>query len=95
MAFTEQGLAMLSGILNSERAIEVNIQIMRAFVRLRRLRATHADLAKKLEALESKYDSQFRVVFEAIRALMAEPEKPKRPIGFTAKEKHAGYVAKP
>ena len=57
MAFTEQGLAMLSGILNSERAIEVNIQIMRAFVRLRRLLATNADLAKKLEALESKYDS--------------------------------------
>ena len=95
MAFTEQGLAMLSGILNSERAIEVNIQIMRAFVRLRRLLATNADLAKKLEALESKYDSQFRVVFEAIRALMAEPEKPRRTIGFTVKEKRAAYAKKP
>ena len=95
MAFTEQGVAMLSGILNSDRAIEVNIQIMRTFVRLRRLLATHADLAKKMEAIESKYDSQFRVVFDAIRALMAEPEKPRRPIGFTAKEKRAGYAVKP
>jgi hypothetical protein len=95
MAFTEQGLAMLSGILNSERAIEVNIQIVRAFVRLRRLLSTNADLAKKLEALESKYDSQFRVVFEAIRALMAEPEKPRRTIGFTVKEKRAAYAKKP
>jgi len=95
MAFTEQGVAMLSSVLNSERAIEVNIQIMRAFVRLRRLLSTNADLARKLEALEQKYDSQFRIVFDAIRAMMAEPEKPKRPIGFTAKEKRAGYGAKP
>jgi len=95
MAFTEQGVAMLSSILNSERSIEVNIQIMRAFVRLRRLVATNAELARKLEALEQKYDSQFRVVFDAIRALMAEPEKPRRPIGFTAKEKSAAYSVKP
>ncbi len=95
LAFTEQGVAMLSSVLNSDRSIEVNIQIMRAFVRLRRILATHADLARKLEALEQKYDGQFRIVFDAIRALMAEPEKPRRHIGFTAKEKRATYVAKP
>jgi hypothetical protein len=94
-AFTEQGVAMLSGVLNSERAIQVHIAIMRAFVRLRRLLSTNADLSRKLEALEQKYDSQFRVVFEAIRALMAEPEKPRRPIGFTAKEQRAAYGVKP
>jgi len=90
--FTEQGVAMLSSVLKSKQAVQVNIQIMRAFVRLRQMLATNADLTRKLEALEQKYDSQFRVVFDAIRALMAEPEKPKRPIGFTAKEKHAGWV---
>ncbi len=66
-AFTEQGVAMLSSVLNSERAIKVNIEIMRAFVRLRRMLASHADLARKLDALERKYDTQFKVVFEAIR----------------------------
>jgi len=81
-AFTEQGVAMLSSVLNSERAIEVSIQIMRAFVRLRQMLASNADLSRKLEALEQKYDSHFRVVFDAIRALMAEPAKPKRTIGF-------------
>jgi len=95
MAFTEQGVAMLSSVLNSERVFEVNIQIMRAFVRLRQMLATNADLARKLEVLERKYDSQFRVVFDAIRALMAEPEKPRRPIGFTAKEKRMAYAVKP
>ena len=85
-AFTEQGVAMLAGVLNSPRAIQVNIAIMRAFVRLRRLLATNADLARKLEAIEEKYDGQFRVVFDAIRALMQEPKKSKRTIGFTAKE---------
>jgi phage regulator Rha-like protein len=73
-AFTEQGIAMLSSVLNSERAIEVNIQIMRAFVELREMIATHKDLAKKLEELEMKYDAQFRVVFDAIRELMVPPE---------------------
>jgi hypothetical protein len=92
--FTEQGVAMLAGILRSKRAVQVNIQIMRAFVRLRRMLATNADLARKLEALEQKYDSQFRVVFDAIRALMSEPEKPKRSIGFTAEEKRAAYEVK-
>jgi hypothetical protein len=75
-AFTEQGIAMLSSVLHSERAIEVNIAIMRAFVRLRQLLASHADLARKLAELEQKYDKQFAIVFEAIRKLMepAEPE---------------------
>ncbi len=70
-AFTEQGVAMLSSVLNSDRAIEVNIQIMRAFVKLREMVASHKDLARKLDALEKKYDDNFKVVFEAIRALMA------------------------
>lgn len=69
-AFTEQGVAMLSSVLNSNRAIEVNILIMRAFVRLRSLLATHKDLAVKLEALEKRYDAQFKNVFDAIKALM-------------------------
>ena len=94
MAFTEQGVAMLSSVLNSERAIEVNIQIMRAFVKLRQMLSSHADLARKLEALEKKYDTQFRVVFDAIRALMAETKKPKRKIGFVVKEKAAQYKFK-
>ena len=81
-AFTEQGVAMLSSVLRSERAIAVNVEIMRAFVRLRELLATHADLARKLVALEKKYDAQFRVVFDAIRELMTPPPKPRRQIGF-------------
>jgi hypothetical protein len=84
LAFTEQGVAMLSSVLNSERSIQVNIDIMRAFVRLRQLLATHKDLARKLEELEKKYDAQFRVVFQAIRELMTPPEPKKRPIGFGA-----------
>ncbi|MCA1556719.1 MAG: ORF6N domain-containing protein [Acidobacteria bacterium] len=81
--FTEQGVAMLSSVLNSERAIEVNIAIMRAFVKLRELVATHKDLARKLEEIEAKYDAQFRVVFEAIRELMQPPSTPpRRKIGF-------------
>ncbi len=83
-AFTEQGVSMLSSVLRSKRAILVNIEIMRAFVHLRRLLASHADLARKLAALETKYDAQFKVVFEAIRELMAPTEgEAKRPIGFT------------
>ena len=81
-AFTEQGVAMLSGILNSDRAIQVNIAIMRTFVRLRWMIASHKDLARKLSSLERKYDSQFRIVFEAIKELMAPPAKKKRKIGF-------------
>jgi hypothetical protein len=82
-AFTEQGVAMLSSVLKSPRAIQVNIEIMRAFVRLRRLLSTHRDLAEKLTALEKKYDGQFKIVFEAIRQLMEPlPPKPVTRIGF-------------
>ena len=84
-AFTEQGVAMLSSVLNSDRAVQVNIEIMRAFVRLRQLLASNADLARKLETLEKKYDAQFKVVFDAIRQLMSPPAKPRREIGFHVK----------
>jgi hypothetical protein len=80
--FTEQGVAMLSSVLNSERAIHVNVEIMRAFVRLRQMLASNAELARKLDALENKYDAQFKVVFDAIRQLMTPPEPKKRKIGF-------------
>ena len=85
-AFTEQGVAMLSSVLKSRRAVQVNIQIMRTFVRLRRILASHAELARKLDALEKKYDAQFKIVFDAIRQLMAPPEPKRRPIGFRVKE---------
>jgi ORF6N domain len=91
-AFTEQGIAMLSSVLHSKRAVRVNIEIMRAFVRLREMLATHKDLARKLEALESKYDAQFKVVFGAIRRLMARPEPNEKKIGFLAKERQASYA---
>jgi hypothetical protein len=81
-AFTEQGVAMLSSVLHSPRAVQVNIAIMRAFVRLREMLLTNADLARKLADLERKYDSQFKVVFDAIRQLMAPPSKPHREIGY-------------
>ncbi len=82
-AFTEQGVAMLSSVLRSPRAVQVNIEIMRAFVQLRQMLASHAELADKLAALESKYDAQFKIVFDAIRELMTPPEpRNRRPIGF-------------
>ncbi|MBX7136791.1 MAG: ORF6N domain-containing protein [Oligoflexia bacterium] len=82
-AFTEQGVAMLSGILNSKRAIVVNIEIIRAFVRLRKLLASHSELARKLDAMEKKYNHQFKMVFDAIREIMAPSKPPKqRQIGF-------------
>lgn len=81
-AFTEQGVAMLSSVLRSKRAIQVNIEIMRAFVRLRQMLTSRADLARKLDALERKYDAQFKVVFDAIRELMRPPVRKPRPIGF-------------
>jgi hypothetical protein len=81
-AFTEQGVAMLSSVLHSQRAVKVNIEIMRAFVDLRRMLAGNQALAKKLLEMEKRYDGQFKVVFEAIRQLMALPEKPKGRIGF-------------
>jgi len=93
-AFTEQGVAMLSSVLRSERAVQVNIEIMRAFVRLRQMLSTHKDLERKLIALEKKYDEQFKVVFDAIRALMAPAQKPKRKIGFEVKEPKARYGKK-
>ena len=86
-AFTEQGVAMLSSVLRSRRAVLVNIEIMRMFVRLRGVLAANVDLARKLEALESKYDTQFKVVFDAIRELMAPPPlKRRKPIGFVTPE---------
>lgn len=81
-AFTEQGVAMLSSVLRSPRAVQVNVEIMRAFVRLRRLLRENADLARRLDTLEKKYDSQFKIVFDAIRSLMEPPEKTTRRIGF-------------
>jgi hypothetical protein len=89
-AFTEQGVAMLSSVLNSPQAIQVNIEIMRAFIRLRRMLASHADLARKLENLEKKYDVQFKMVFDAIRKLMATPEPKRRRIGFETKKVNDG-----
>ncbi len=85
-AFTEQGVAMLSSVLNSPRAVQVNVEIMRAFVRLRRMLASHGGLARKLEELEKRYDAQFRVVFEAIRQLMAPSHKKRRSIGFHVRQ---------
>ena len=81
-AFTEQGIAMLSSVLRSERAIRVNIEIMRTFVRLKKLLASHAELSHKINGLEKKYDAQFKIVFDAIRQMLNPPEKPKRRIGF-------------
>jgi phage regulator Rha-like protein len=81
-AFTEQGVAMLSSVLNSERAVQVSIAIMRTFVKLREMIASHKDLAKQLNAVEKKYDAQFRVVFDAIRQLMEPPKAKRRRIGF-------------
>ena len=84
-AFTEQGVAMLSSVLKSERAVQANVEIMRAFVRLRGLILHNADLSRRLDALESKYDRQFKVVFDAIRELMDPPAPPsKRRIGFVS-----------
>lgn len=86
-AFTEQGVAMLSSILRSQQAVRVNIEIMRAFVQLRRMLGANEELARKLDALERKYDGQFRAVFQAIRELMTPPEPPRRSIGFRGRVK--------
>jgi phage regulator Rha-like protein len=82
MAFTEQGVAMLSSVLSSKRAIQVNIQIIRIFTKLRSMLAGHKELEKRIDAMEEKYDEQFRVVFTAIKQMLTEEEKPKRKIGF-------------
>ncbi len=93
LAFTEQGVAMLSSILRSMRAIQANIQIMRAFIRLRQMISTHKDLKKKIAAMERKYDEHFAIVFEAIKQLLEEDGKPKRKIGYV-KERKAPYRKK-
>lgn len=80
--FTEQGVTMLSCVLNSERAIYVNIQIMRAFTKLRELMMTHKDLQRKIEDMEKKYDHKFQIVFDAIKRLLEPPEKKREPMGF-------------
>lgn len=85
-AFTEQGVAMLSSVLSSPRSVQVNIEIMRAFVRLRRLLGRNADLARQVDELERRYDEQFRVVFDAIRRLMSPPDAPRRRLGFPTGE---------
>jgi len=90
-AFTEQGIAMLSSVLNSRRAIDVNINIIRTFVKLREMIVSHKDLSRKLNELEKKYDGQFQIVFEALRQLIEIEEKPKQKIGFLARERQAVY----
>lgn len=94
MAFTEQGVAMLSSVLKSARAVQVNIEIMRAFVRLRRMLDAHKDLRRKLAELEKKYDDYFKIVFEAIAELMTPVERSQKKIGFELKEKRAKYGKK-
>lgn len=84
--FTEQGVAMLSSVLNSKRAIHVNIEIMRAFAKIREMILSHKDLQVKINEMEQKYDKNFSVVFEALRGLLNPPEKPKKQIGFHAKD---------
>ena len=85
-AFTEQGVAMLSSVLRSQRAVLVNIAIMRAFVKLREIVVTNRDLGRRLNEMEKKYDGQFKVVFDAIREMMKPPERPRRKIGFGSSE---------
>lgn len=92
--FTEQGVSMLSSVLKSRSAVEVNIAIMRTFVRLRKMLESHRDLAQRLEELEAKYDEQFRVVFDALRELMKPPEPKKNPIGFRVREEVERYTTK-
>ena len=82
LVFTEQGVAMLSSVLNSKRAIHVNIQIIRTFTMLRKILATHKELRKKIDAMEQKYDKRFKVIFDTLRLLIKEDKKPKKPIGF-------------
>jgi len=91
--FTEHGALMAASVLNTPRAVEVSLYVVRAFVRLREMIASHEDLVRKLDELEKKYDGQFHVVFETIRQLMIREEKPKRKIGFMVKERRAVYVS--
>ena len=82
LVFTEQGVAMLSSVLNSRRAVRVNIQIIRTFTMLRKILATHKELKEKIDAMESRYDKRFRVIFDTLRLLIKEDKKPKNPLGF-------------
>jgi hypothetical protein len=90
-AFTEHGAVMAANVLQSRRAVEMSVFVVRAFVRLRRSLASHAEISRRLEDLEKKYDAQFKVVFDAIRALMAPPEPRRRAIGFHVKEREPVY----
>ncbi|MEO8168330.1 MAG: ORF6N domain-containing protein [bacterium] len=90
--FTEQGVAMLSSVLRSKRAIQVNIQIMNTFVQLRRMLADNTVLAHRLDEMEKEYNAQFKVVFEALRKLITPPDPPKRPIGFRVGEGKSPYI---
>ncbi len=92
LAFTEQGVAMLSSVLRSPRAIQINIQIMNTFVQLRRMLLKNKALSRRLDELERKYDIQFKAVFDALRELIAPPDPPKRSIGFHVREKRAPYL---
>ncbi len=94
MAFTEQGVAMLSSVLNSEQAIQINIQIMRAFTRLRQLILDSADLRRGIEELRQETDGKFRIVFQTLEQLLAEEAGPKKKIGFTAGERKGRYGVK-
>ena len=94
LAFTQEGVAMLSSVLRGDRAVSVNIEIMRTFVRLRSLLSAHADMARRLDELEKHYDEQFRTVFDAIRQLMTPPDPPRKQIGFHVREKSATYGVK-
>jgi len=90
-AFTKNGVAMLSSVLNSERAISVNIQIMRTFTKLREMLVTHKELKQKIEEMEKKYDAQFKIVFDAIRQIMTTPEAKEKKIGFRVRERILRY----
>ncbi len=93
-AFTEHGAIMAASVLNSEQAIETSVFVVRAFVRIRQMLSAHKDLERCFDALEERYDEQFKVVFDAIRALMSDEEKPKKKIGFEVKEEHSTYRKK-
>ena len=93
-AFTEHGALMAANVLRSPRAVEMSVFVVRAFIRLRQWLVNYAELNRRLEMMEKKYDSQFKVVFDTIRQLMATPERPAKKIGFQLKEKRSSYLAK-
>src|SRR5208282_1438066 len=94
-AFTEQGVAMLSSVLRSSRAVQVNVAIVRTFVRLREMLATHEELRRKIDAMEKRYDARFQAVFETIRQMLETPIPSKKPIGFHAKLEFPAKALKP